>query len=62
MLFRFFYLAENIRESEFFKTAIGSVINGVATIDTTHFSKLTGVITFKNGGDSFNSKMLFLGN
>ncbi len=42
-------LAENIRESEFFKTALGGVINSLATIDTTHFSNLSGDLEFDNG-------------
>ncbi len=42
-------MAENIRESEFFKTTIGSVINSLVTIDTTHFKTLEGVLKFKDG-------------
>ncbi len=42
-------LAENIRNSEFFQTALGSVINSLASIDTSHFEKLVGVINFKDG-------------
>lgn len=42
-------LAENIRESEFFKTALGGVINSLATIDTTHFSELKGRVSFDEG-------------
>ena len=42
-------LAENIRESQFFQTALGSVINKIATIDTSRFKKLDGVAVFDNG-------------
>jgi len=42
-------LAENIRESQFFQTALGSVINNLATIDTTHFAAMAGLIGFEDG-------------
>lgn len=42
-------LAENIRESQFFQTAIGGIIDGLLTIDTTHFSDLSGSLTFNDG-------------
>ena len=42
-------LAENIRESQFFQTAIGGIISGLLTIDTTHFAELNGVLTFDDG-------------
>ena len=42
-------LAENIRESEFFKTSIGAVINNLTTIDTTHFDIMNGHLIFKDG-------------
>ena len=42
-------LAENIRESEFFKTTIGRALEPLVTIDTTHFSSLDGELSFKNG-------------
>lgn len=42
-------LAENIRESQFFQTAIGGMISGLLTIDTTHFSELKGSLNFKDG-------------
>lgn len=42
-------LAENIRESEFFKSTIGKALEPLVTIDTTHFSTLDGELTFKNG-------------
>lgn len=42
-------LAENIRESQFFQTALGGVINSLTTIDTTHFSLIDGHIMLKDG-------------
>jgi hypothetical protein len=42
-------LAENIRESQFFQTALGGIISGLLTIDTTHFSELIGSLTFNDG-------------
>lgn len=42
-------LAENIRNSEFFQTALGAAINSLATLDTSHFEKLVGTINFKDG-------------
>ena len=42
-------LAENIRESQFFQTALGGIISGLLTIDTTHFSDLNGKISFEDG-------------
>jgi len=42
-------IAENIRESQFFQTALGGVISGLTTIDTTHFSELTGTLNFEDG-------------
>lgn len=42
-------LAENIRESQFFQTALGGIISGLTTIDTTHFSDLSGNLSFKDG-------------
>ncbi|MCQ2739186.1 MAG: AsmA family protein [bacterium] len=42
-------IAENIRESQFFQTAIGGMLNNLLTIDTTHFSELKGVLCFENG-------------
>lgn len=41
-------LAENIRNSQFFQTALGGIINNIATIDSAHFSELRGLIKFKN--------------
>lgn len=42
-------IAENIRESAFFQTALGSIIEGLFTIDTTHFSELAGKLSFNDG-------------
>ena len=42
-------MAENIRESQFFQTALGGIINNLATIDTSHFSEMNGIIEFKDG-------------
>ena len=42
-------LAENIRESQFFQTALGGVINNLASIDTSRFKTLDGKIVFDNG-------------
>lgn len=42
-------IAENIRESEFFKTTLGGVLDSLTKIDTTHFDTLQGHLTFDNG-------------
>lgn len=42
-------LAENIRESQFFQTALGGIINNLASIDTSHFKTLEGLIKFDDG-------------
>ena len=42
-------IAENIRESQFFQTALGGIISGLLTIDTTHFSELKGHLSFDDG-------------
>lgn len=42
-------IAENIRESQFFQTALGGIINSLTSIDTTHFSDLTGHLSFNEG-------------
>lgn len=44
-----FILAENIRNSVFFQSAIGGIINGLTSIDTTHFDNLQGIISLKDG-------------
>ncbi len=48
-------LAENIRESQFFQTAIGGMLNGLTSIDTTHFKELKGDLSFKDGITTINS-------
>lgn len=42
-------LAENIRNSEFFQTALGGVIDSLTSIQTSHFDILDGHITMSNG-------------
>ena len=42
-------IAENIRESQFFQTALGGIINSLTSIDTTHFSELVGALSFNEG-------------
>ncbi len=42
-------LAENIRESEFFQTALGGVIDSLTSIQTSHFDLLNGHIILDNG-------------
>ncbi|MCR5260475.1 MAG: hypothetical protein K6C94_01420 [Candidatus Gastranaerophilales bacterium] len=42
-------IAENIRESEFFQSALGGIIGKLTTIDTTHYERLAGKISFDNG-------------
>lgn len=42
-------LAENIRESEFFKTTIGGVINNLTSIQTSHFNQMIGHLEFNDG-------------
>ncbi|MDR1327887.1 MAG: hypothetical protein LBJ74_05725, partial [Heliobacteriaceae bacterium] len=42
-------LAENIRDSEFFQTALGGIINNITSINTSHYHILDGHLTFKNG-------------
>lgn len=39
-------LAENIRESEFFQTALGGIIDSLTKIETSHFNTLDGRLTF----------------
>lgn len=48
-------IAENIRNSQFFQTAIGGIISNLTTIDSAHFSELSGRISFKNGKALINS-------
>lgn len=42
-------LAENIRDSKFFQTTLGGIINSFATIESSHFQKLDGHLEFANG-------------
>ncbi len=42
-------LAPNIRESEFFQSAIGSIINDLLSVNTSKFDELKGHITLENG-------------
>ena len=42
-------LAENIRESAFFQNCLGGILDGLLTIDTTHFSELNGILDFSDG-------------
>ncbi len=44
-----FFLAENIRENPFFKNTIGVILTPIMTIDSTHYEKLNGKVSFKNG-------------
>ena len=47
-------IAENIRESQLFQTALGGIISGLTTIDTTHFSELKGTLSFNDGVCNIN--------
>lgn len=47
-------LAENIRESQFFQTALGGVINNLTQIQTSHFDVLNGHIVMDNGTAKLN--------
>lgn len=42
-------IAQNIRESQFFQTALGGVINSLTSIDTTHFAELIGHLKLEGG-------------
>lgn len=42
-------LAENIRESQLFQTAIGGMLSGLTSIDTTHYKELRGSLSFDDG-------------
>lgn len=42
-------LSENIRNSKFFETAIGSVVHSLTTIETSHFDLMNGHISFNEG-------------
>ena len=47
-------LAENIRESEFFQTALGGVIDSLTSVETSHFDRLNGHIEMDNGTAKLN--------
>ena len=47
-------LAENIRESAFFKSTIGSVLNSLLSFDTTKYNTLKGSLTFADGITQIN--------
>lgn len=42
-------MAENIRESAFFQSTIGSVLNSLLSFDTSKYNELKGTLTFKDG-------------
>ena len=42
-------LAENIRESQLFQTALGGMLSGLTSIDTTHYKELRGTLAFDEG-------------
>ena len=50
-----FFLAENIRENAIFKNTIGVILTPITTIDSTHYEKLNGNVSFKNGVVNLNS-------
>ena len=47
-------MAENIRESAFFQSTIGTVINSLLSFDTSHYNTLTGNLRFNNGITEIN--------
>ena len=47
-------MAENIRESAFFQSTIGAVLNSLLSFDTTKYDLLTGNLTFDNGVTQIN--------
>lgn len=47
-------LAENIRESAFFQSTIGGIINSLLSFDTTKYNTLKGNLTFENGITQIN--------
>ena len=47
-------LAENIRESAFFQSTIGSVLNSLLSFDTSHYDTLTGHLSFADGTVQIN--------
>lgn len=42
-------MAENIRETAFFQSTIGTVINSLLSFDTSHYNTLKGELRFNNG-------------
>ena len=42
-------MAENIRETAFFQSTIGTVINSLLSFDTSHYNTLRGELRFNNG-------------
>lgn len=42
-------MAENIRESAFFQSTIGTIINSLLSFDTSHYNTLKGELRFNNG-------------
>ena len=44
-----FFLAENIRENPVFKNTIGVILTPLTTIDSSHYEKLDGRVSFNNG-------------
>ncbi len=42
-------LAENIRNSEFFQTTLGGVIDSITSVNTSHYKILDGSLLFKDG-------------
>lgn len=47
-------LAENIRESAFFQSSIGLVLNSLLSFDTTKYDTLTGKLSFNDGITQIN--------
>lgn len=47
-------MAENIRESAFFQSTIGSVLNSLLSFDTSKYNELKGKLTFKDGIANIN--------
>ena len=48
-------MAENIRESAFFQSTIGSILNSLLSFDTSHYNTLKGELSFDNGITQINS-------
>ena len=56
------FLSENLRQSEFFKTAMGSIINSAVSVDTSHFGELKGTILFDKTGVAHINPITMMGN